>query len=89
MDLLRGYSSHVGGIARNDIVEVEYRFRATPCQIASGTSSNLFRAIQRSDLYLWTLSRYSRRVNGIARPDVVGVEYGFRATPSKTDSGNS
>ena len=32
------------------------------------------------------LSRYSSRVNGIARPDVVGVEYRFHATPRKIAS---
>ena len=36
MDLLSGFSSGVVGIARPDIVGVEYRIRATPRQTAFG-----------------------------------------------------
>ena len=35
------------------------------------------------------LGRYSSQVNGIARPDFVGVEYRFRDTPHNTTSGNT
>ena len=35
------------------------------------------------------LTRYSSHVVGIARPDVVGAEYRFRATPGEITSGNS
>ena len=35
------------------------------------------------------LSGYYSGVGGIALPDVVGVEYRFRANPRQTASGNS
>ena len=45
MDLLSGYSSGVGGIARPDVVGVENRKRATSRETASGNSLKKFRAI--------------------------------------------
>ena len=38
MDLLSGYSSGVGGIARPDVVREEYRIQATPRKTAFGNS---------------------------------------------------
>ena len=53
MDLLSQYSSRVGGIARPDVVVVVYPLRATPGKQPLKTAEKRFRAIQRSDLYLW------------------------------------
>ena len=76
MDLLSWYSCYFVKMARPDVVGVENLFQATPSKQPPETPEKRFRAIQRSDLYLWTfLSLYSSRVGGIARPDVVGVEY--------------
>ena len=38
MDLLGRYFSHVGGIARTDVVGLEYRLRATTFKTASGNT---------------------------------------------------
>ena len=50
MDLLSQYSNCVGGIARKDVVRVEYRFRATHVKQPPATPKQLFRVIQWSDL---------------------------------------
>ena len=54
MDLLSGYSSGVVGIARQDVVGVEYRFRLLHVKQPPETHEKNFTAIQRSDLYVWT-----------------------------------
>ena len=54
MDLLGRYSSRVGGIARPDVVGVEYESELLHVKQPPKTHEKLFRAIQRSDLYLWT-----------------------------------
>ena len=50
MDLLSGYSSGVGGIARPDVVGVEYESELLHVKQPPKTPEKNFRTIQRSDL---------------------------------------
>ena len=74
MDLFRWDCSCVGGIARPDVVGVDYRFCAPPYKTGFGNSRKFFlRDPIVGSIVTDDLSRDSGCVGGIARPDVVRV----------------